>query len=720
MSAAGSDRSGVYGAEKAFIEDWAARRKDDSLTPGDLDDIEAKYRALLKGASRLVRISDINEEALRAARESAEAANRAKSMFLSTMSHEIRTPMNGVLAIIDLLLETPLEDDQRRMLDTVQHSAKSLLTVINDILDFSKIEAGRISIESLAFDPVDLIEDVAQTLWQTARDGDVQLSVQFGPDLPAAVQGDPGRLRQILVNLIGNAIKFTAPSDKGEQGRVTINVSAGAPQDAITPLTIAIADTGIGMAPETIAKLFNQFTQADKSITRRFGGTGLGLAISRNLVGLMGGSIDVTSALDEGSTFFVTLPFAAAETAQPDPESPPPALADLTCLLDPAVKAALPDLAQRLEALGAVVQDPEPDADLLVSRALDPDPVWVYSTQTLEEAEGDPMILAGDGGLVLLGETGPEALPEGVVAVRPGPSPSRNTIDAIARAAGRTLQSAPSALETAAIPKCVPPSRLEAIAQNQLVLVAEDNATNQDVIGRQLTRLGYAHEIVDDGQQALEALQSGKHAILLTDLHMPHLDGYELTRTVRDAEQANGPRLPILAITANALVGEAAKGLAMGMDGYLTKPIDLTELYRSLCAQIGPPKGASLAESKAEPSAKAALPGVEGVLDLSFLEENFGGDPAVLSDILAGFQDSAEPLLEIVLTAADAPAVISAAHSLKSSARTVGAVQIAQRVIEIERRCKENPAAVTDLAADRAALREDWTRLLATIDGICS
>lgn len=418
---------------------------------------------LLRGRENLEATVLLRTSELEKARFEAEQASRAKSGFLATMSHEIRTPMNGVIGMLDVLRQSPLGNSQVEMVDLMQESAYALLNIIEDILDFSRIEAGRIEIECAPLSVPNLLRDVCRLLEHLRTKKGVELSLFIDSSIPEELMGDSLRLRQVLINIINNAIKFSG----GQQyaGRVSVRaILLGCDRRRVT-VEFNVTDNGIGMDDETRARIFTSFTQADVSTTRNFGGTGLGLAISRHLIRLMGGDIVVQSVLGEGATFIVRLPF----------------------LLLPA------------------------DA----------------SSAGQTEKEGDAL-------------------------------PSIGRIESTTQI-----------------------SREEALQQGRLILIAEDNAINQQVIFRQLAFLGYFADIADDGCDALARWESGDYALLLTDLNMPKMDGYELGRAIR-AGEAGKRRMPIIALTANAMADEAARCASAGMDDFVGKPTRLEVLQAML------------------------------------------------------------------------------------------------------------------------------------------
>jgi signal transduction histidine kinase/CheY-like chemotaxis protein/HPt (histidine-containing phosphotransfer) domain-containing protein len=588
---------------------------------------------------------------LRVVRAEAEAANTAKGAFLAAMSHEIRTPMNGVMGMAELLEHSRLDDEQSQTVRTIRESASSLLRIIDDILDFSKIEAGRLDLEEAPLLLTPLVEGVCDALNSVASARGVQLSVVLEPGVPERVVGDAVRLRQILNNLVGNAIKFSG-GRPGITGQVTLRVRlAGIEANETnsgtsnsTGLVFSVTDNGIGIDEATLAKLFTPFTQAEVSTTRRFGGTGLGLAICRRLAQLMGGSVGVQSRLGQGATFTVQLPLpATAEQPTPLPHD----LQGLHCVLVAGADLPLGDLQAWLSGAQAVVHRADNlaaasalarglvDADAGADRArgLRPGPVVLVrqadeqdsqhddqqDSQQVRQPDSDPAADASDPLdlrhlLVGRGRQGPARVL----------SPTEATLEllrqgaflrAVAMVAGRASPEVLAATPDLLLgERAVAPSIEQARQQGQLILVAEDDAINRAVILRQLALLGLAAEVAEDGAQALRmwhqgqaqataeamaagraggvggasgAARPGRYALLLSDLHMPELDGYGLALAIREAEHHRAPnaaiaRIPILALTANALKGEALRAREAGMDDYLTKPVPLKLLQAAL------------------------------------------------------------------------------------------------------------------------------------------
>lgn len=640
--------------------------------------VSAVSDGLLYAVARDVTASRELIDALTVARREAEYANRAKSAFLATMSHEIRTPMNGVIGLVDVLSHSSLNEHQLELVGTVRSSAQSLLRLIDDILDFSKIEAGRMELENAPVSIEAIIEGLCNSLLPVATAKGVEIRVFVAPDIPESVLADEMRLRQVFYNLVGNAIKFSG-SEHSPTGRVDVRAEIASQQPL--ELKFTIADNGIGISADSLANLFEPFTQGEVSTTRRFGGTGLGLAICKRLIDIMGGTISIDSREGQGTTATVRIPFAvAAEQASPGQFD----LAGVHCVVVDSPDINGDDICIYLASAGAKVEKVR-DLQAVISGASSGQDLVVILDKRAPAHASLPiarLFSAVKGAryvLITHGRRRRSRQQGGNVVTIDGDALRRQSLlRAVAVAVGRASPEVVRNPVEVSGASSLPLSVDQARASGRLILVAEDDEINRKVIQQQLQLLGYTADIVGDGKEALSRWRGGGFALLITDLHMPGMDGYSLAQAIRREEEETA-RIPIIALTANALRGEANRAYGVGINDYLTKPVSLERL-------------ASVIEHWL---ARAAMPmdthgngqGLENVMDVTILEGFIGNDKVKVREFLRDYRVAAQQLQGELHQAArqgELQQLASLAHRLKSSSRWVGATRLGELCAKLE------------------------------------
>jgi signal transduction histidine kinase/CheY-like chemotaxis protein len=669
-------------------------------------------------AASNLRLQDLGKELVQS-RDQAVQASRFKSDFLANMSHEIRTPLNAIVGMSDLLTRTPLNDEQREFGLLINNSADVLLDLVNDILDFSKIEAGRLDLEIIEFDIVEVVEGTAELMAERARSKQISLSAFIDPAVPRSLMGDPGRIRQILLNFLSNSIKFT------DAGEIVIRAElepSKSPDGRKTSIKFSVSDTGIGLSDTAKQHLFEPFTQADRSVSRKYGGTGLGLAICKRLVALMGGSLVFESVYGEGSRFgFVVHVTPSSQNHEPSIKTPPDDLRDARILLVDGPAGTQQILSAYLSSWGmrsSCATDLSKASLMLRREAAANDPYDLVMV-AFEPGHLEPLALAQEvrnypklaqTKLIAVGSTidrdfGRQVLKDGFSAYLPIPVRQSKLFDCIISLLKQEpVASAPAVEVETAVPVGSTPE------PSNLILVVEDSATNQKVVLLQLRELGLSAHAVGNGIEALEAVARTQYALILMDCRMPEMDGMQATVAIRKRESLTGVRTPIIAMTANAMSSDRLECLAAGMDDYMSKPVSAKKLADVLKCWL--PKGNLNGVPHKSVVGANQTSSFNRPVEIEMLYSTFGKDAG--NELIRTFLEDGNRFINTLLAAFAEKDVIELKkliHELKGASASLFATDMAEQSQLFEARVHEENCNWELLEAQLSTLTSAWERV---------